>query len=142
MRLFKPLFFRYLLRQQLIILVVSFCVCVATNFTIILASRGERDKVTGIILLIVIIGVWFFPIYLSVVSLITYFSYKKLLLQIGDEKALFNKMTNKIIRELVVKNGIKVSIFTDKKTDFDHFNSVINDELKFQRKKIELLKGN
>jgi hypothetical protein len=50
-------------------------------------------------------------------------------------------MTNKIIRELIVKHGIKINVFWDKKTDFEKFNAVIGQEIKFQRKKIELLKS-
>jgi hypothetical protein len=71
-----------------------------------------------------------------------YFTYKKELSQLENERELFDKMTNQLVRELVLKNGIKISIFIDKKTDSEKFNLVINEELKFQRKKIELLKGN
>lgn len=139
MRLFKPLFFRYLLRQQLIAFIVAFVVCLATNITIIIASQGERSLVMRIILLIIIISVWFFPIYLGVIIILTYLSLKKELKKIVDEKELFGQMKNKLVRELVVKNGIKISIFTDKKTDFKTFNEVMKAELKFQRKNLELL---
>ncbi len=137
----QVLFTRYLLRQRLIAVVIAFIVCAITNVTVILASAGQTGAV-GIILLVIIISVWFFPLYLSVITIMNYFTYKKELSQLENERELFDKMTNQLVRELVLKNGIKISIFIDKKTDSEKFNLVINEELKFQRKKIELLKGN
>ncbi len=121
-------------------MVVAFVICGITNLAVILASQGQ-EGVLGIILLIIIITIWFFPLYLSVLTIMNYFSLKKELINIGDEKELFDRMTNKIVRELVVKNGIKISLFSDKNTDFPKFNGVIGEEIKFQRKKIELLKS-
>jgi hypothetical protein len=66
---------------------------------------------------------------------------KKELVNLGEDKELFDKMTNQLIRELILKNGIKISIFVDKKSDSEKFNLIVNEELKFQRKKIELLKS-
>ena len=136
----KILFTKYLLRQRLITLVVAFIVCGITNLTLILASQGQQGAL-GIILLVIIVSIWFFPLYLIVITIMNYVDLKKELVNIGDEQELFDRMTNKIIRELIVKHGIKINVFWDKKTDFEKFNAVIGQEIKFQRKKIELLKS-
>lgn len=141
MKLHNVLFIRYLLRQRLITLVVALVVCAITNLTVILASKGQTG-VLGIMLLIIIIVIWFFPIYLIIITTINYFTLQKALKNIGSEKELFERMTNQLIRELVVKNGIKISVFLEKKSDYEKFSQIIDEELKFQRRKIELLKGN
>ncbi len=140
MKLCKVLLTRYLLRQRLIAVVVAFIICAITNLTVILASQGQTG-VLGIMLFIIIISIWFFPLYLSVITIINYFHLKKELVNLGEDKELFDKMTNQLIRELILKNGIKISIFVDKKSDSEKFNLIVNEELKFQRKKIELLKS-
>ncbi len=141
MNLCNILFTRYLLRQRLISLIVGFVVCAITNLTVILASQGQ-EGVVGIILLIIIISIWFFPLYLSVITIMNYFNLKKELLEIGPDQELLDKMTHQLIRELILKNGVKISIFVDKKSDSAKFNEIVNEEIKFQRKKIELLKSN
>ena len=141
MNLCNILFTRYLLRQRLISLIVGFVVCAITNLTVILASQGQ-EGVVGIVLLIIIISIWFFPLYLSVITIINYFNLKKELLEIGPDQELLDKMTHQLIRELILKNGVKISIFVDKKSDSAKFNEIVNEEIKFQRKKIELLKSN
>ncbi|MDK2819504.1 MAG: hypothetical protein KFW07_01575 [Mycoplasmataceae bacterium] len=123
-------------------LLVSFLVCSITNIVVVWASQNDRTTVMSIIFLIINITIWFFPIYLIVLTIINYLNFKKEFSTIQNEKELYDKMNNKLIRELVVKNGIKISIFTDKKTDFEKFKQVINHEIKFQRQKIELLNSN
>ncbi|MGL6125082.1 MAG: hypothetical protein ACRC1F_01160 [Metamycoplasmataceae bacterium] len=135
MKIHNILFNRYLFRQRLIMIFVSLFICAITTLTVLLASRGQ-EGVMAIILLIIVISIWFFPIYLIVITLINYSNLKKEIINIGDEKKLLDRMTNQLIRELVVKNGIKVSILIDKKSDFEKFNKVIDEELRFQRKKM------
>ncbi len=141
MNLCNILFTRYLLRQRLISLIVGFVVCAITNLTVILASQGQ-EGIVGVILLIIIISIWFFPLYLSVITIMNYFNLKKELLEIGHDQELLDKMTHQLVRELILKNGVKISIFVDKKSDSSKFNEIINEEIKFQRKKIELFKSN
>lgn len=122
-------------------LFVALVVCAITTVTVLLASRGQ-EGVLEIILLIIVISIWFFPMYLIILVLIGHSSLKKEIKNIGNEKSLLDRMTNELVRELVVKNGIKISIFMEKKSDLEKFNKIIDAELKFQRKKIELLNTN
>lgn len=142
MKLYKILFTRYLLRQRVIMLLISLIICATTNIVVVLASQNDRTTIMSVIFLIINITIWFFPIYLVVLVIINYLNFKKEFLIINDEKDLYFRMSNKLIRELVVKNGIRVSIFTDKKTDLEKFREVVNHELKFQREKIKLLNTN
>ncbi|MGL5205276.1 MAG: hypothetical protein ACRC63_03425 [Metamycoplasmataceae bacterium] len=141
MKLNNILFNRYLFRQRLIMICVALIVCAITTITLLLTLRTENG-VLGILLLIVVIAIWFFPLYLIIVTTITYLTLQKEMKNIGEEKELFDRMTNELIRELVVRNGVKVSVLIEKKTDLEKFNKVIDEELKFQRKKIELLNSN
>ncbi|MGL4252099.1 MAG: hypothetical protein ACRDCJ_00255 [Metamycoplasmataceae bacterium] len=120
---------------------VSLVVCAITTITVWLASRTDTG-VLAILFLVVMIAIWFFPLYLIIVTAMTYLKLKKEMKNIGDEKELFDRMTNELIRELVVRNGIRVSVLIEKKSDLEKFNQVIDAELKFQRKKIELLNSN
>ncbi len=142
MNLFKPLFLRYLLRQQLLMVIILYFVCTLTTIAVWLATTEPQKSVMWIILLVTIIVIWFFPLYLCIITFLTFLSFKKERNKISKEKELFDKVTNKIVREMVVKQGIKVNIFSDKKTDFKKFNNAINEEIKFQRKNIEILKEN
>ncbi|MGL5205395.1 MAG: hypothetical protein ACRC7B_00575 [Metamycoplasmataceae bacterium] len=141
MKLNSILFNRYLFRQRLIMICVSLIVCAITTITIWLSSRTDTG-VLAILFLVVMIAIWFFPLYLIIVTIMTYLTLQKELKNIGEEKELFDRMTNELIRELVVKNGVKVSIIIEKKSDLEKFYQVIDAELKFQRKKIELLNSN
>ncbi|MGL5308658.1 MAG: hypothetical protein ACRC9F_01270 [Metamycoplasmataceae bacterium] len=141
MKLNNILFNRYLFRQRLIMICVALIVCVITTITLLLTLRTENGAL-GILLLIVVIAIWFFPLYLIIVTTMTYLTLQKEVKNIGEEKELFDRMTNELIRELVVRNGVKVSVLIEKKSDLEKFNKVIDEELKFQRKKIELLNSN
>ncbi|MGL5617523.1 MAG: hypothetical protein ACRCWU_00495 [Metamycoplasmataceae bacterium] len=141
MKLNNILFNRYLFRQRLIMFFTSLIICAITTITIWLASR-TNSGVLAILFLVVNIAIWFFPLYIIIVTIMTYFTLQKDMKDIGNERELFDRMTNELIRELIVRNGVKVSILIEKKSDLEKFNQVINAELRFQRKKIELLNSN
>ncbi len=128
------LYYRYLLRQTIIVDIVL--VLIMAVITFLLLFTPILDRLTSIILSSI---VWILPIYGFIMSFIwwyKFFNYKKQMT--SNNKYLYNRITNSAIRHKVVQSRIKIKCLFTNQAQAQAFFQVIESEIEKQKKLISL----
>ncbi|MBR3347895.1 MAG: hypothetical protein IKG36_00575 [Mycoplasmataceae bacterium] len=130
------LYYRYLMRQTL--LVFCFSIFISVLISLLIVFTKQFSKEISIILWVVI---WLFPIYVLVFLIMWFIKFKTNKKQLKN-LSLFNKITNSAIREKVVKSGFKIKCLIFKSDQDKNFFNAINPEIEKQKKILKIQEEN
>lgn len=130
------LYYRYLMRQTL--LIFCFSIFISVLISLLIFFTKQFSKQISIILWVVI---WLFPIYVLGFLIMWFIKFKINKKQLKN-LSLFNKITNSAIREKVVKSGFKIKCLIFKSDQDKNFFNAINPEIEKQKKILKIQEEN
>lgn len=130
------LYYRYLMKQSLIVSVVSFVlsliICLVFLFVNTFSFVVAKYLVAGLI--------WLLPIYTFSFSLTWFIKYKKTKEKM-NEPELLNWIKDANVRDRVLKSGVRIKYLIPKKDQEKKFFDAIQPEIEKQRKLFLISKG-
>lgn len=135
MKIQTTLYYRYLMRQTMIMNVATLLIASVISFVCLFSHFLDRK--TSIIVSSVI---WLLPIYSISVFFVWMFKFLKSKSEL-KELELYKRISNTAIRERVVKSNIKIKYLITSKSQDKNFFEVIAPEIEKQKKLLAIQKG-
>lgn len=136
MKIQTILYYRYLLRQTIIMIITTLLIASVISFITLLTPIVSQEKIRFILA----ICIWILPLYTIVVFLIWCYKFHQSKKRLKD-KELYSRITNQAVRENIVKSKTKIKcIFISKNQEQDFFKTIEKEIIK-QKKLLALQKG-
>ena len=125
------LYYRYLLRQTIIVLAFSLIISLIISLLLFLLRTDLVFHIVGGL-------VWILPLGFIIQALVYGVKYKIYFKQLQN-KELFKRITNKAVRTNILKSSIQIKIFFPKKNQHQEFFKAIKLEIEKQKKVLNIL---
>ncbi|MGL4343033.1 MAG: hypothetical protein ACRCRZ_00485 [Metamycoplasmataceae bacterium] len=138
MNLTKALIKRYLISFRFTILIVILIILTITYLVFFLVRFNPIYLSAGDIILIVVMSLLIlFPLWLIFLILKDFLILKKLKKSLNSKQLLiFSRLRNSEIRKMISKKNINISVFNEKKIDYNLFNNELSNWIKHIKENI------
>lgn len=130
------LYYRYLLRQTIMMVIITLLIAVIISFITFFSPSIFQEKIR----LIIVTAIWVLPFYTITILLIWTFKFLQSKKQLKNLQ-LYSRITNQAVRESVVKSKTRIKCLFISKNQEQQFFNIISREIEKQKQLLNLQKG-